>query len=46
MVLECALESNADFIVSGDFHLLELKSYQNIKIVNATEFFDKFFVED
>ena len=46
VVLECALESNADFIVSGDFHLLELKSYQNIKIVNATEFFDKFFVED
>ena len=45
-VLECAHESNANFIISGDSNLLTLKHYKNIKIVNATEFFDKFFVED
>lgn len=40
MILECALESTSDFIISGDPHLLELKSYKNIKIVNATDFFN------
>jgi len=45
-ILECATESNADFIVSGDPHLLNLKYYKNIKIVNATEFFDKFYIDE
>jgi len=31
--LECAVEGWADFIVSGDSHLLNLKEYQGIKIV-------------
>lgn len=44
MIIECALESSADFIVSGDPHLLELKSYRDIKIVNATEFFNKWYL--
>lgn len=34
-VLECAVESNADFIVSGDHHLLDLKSYRGIRILKA-----------
>ena len=32
-VLECALEANADYIVSGDPHLLKLKIFRNIIIV-------------
>ncbi len=31
-VLECAIEGKADLIITGDKHLLRLKSYQNIPI--------------
>lgn len=40
MYLECALAANADYIVSGDKHLRELKEYKNIKIVNAGEYLE------
>jgi len=33
-----ALEGQADYIVSGDKHLLELASYQNIRIVSPGKF--------
>lgn len=33
-----AIEQKADYIVSGDKHLLNLKSYQEIKIVSPREF--------
>jgi uncharacterized protein len=36
--LASAIEGEADFIISGDHHLLDLGSYQQTKIVNATEF--------
>jgi len=36
--LECALMAKAEFIVSGDKHLLKLKSYENIKVVSAIKF--------
>jgi len=36
--LECALECEADYIVSGDKHLLEIKEFGGIKIVSAREF--------
>lgn len=36
-VLACALAAQADLIVSGDADLLELKTYQDIAIVGATE---------
>lgn len=36
--LECALEGRVTFIVSGDQHLLDLESYQGIKIVRVAEF--------
>jgi putative PIN family toxin of toxin-antitoxin system len=32
-IIECAACSNADYIVSGDRHLLDLKEYKSIKIV-------------
>ncbi len=37
-VLECALESRAQYIVSGDKDLLELKEFRGIRIVRAAEF--------
>lgn len=37
-VLECAVESGANVIVSGDSHLLELQSFGQIKIMNPDEF--------
>ncbi len=40
MVLECALEGKVDYILSGDEHLLNLGSYEKIKIINATKFFE------
>jgi putative PIN family toxin of toxin-antitoxin system len=36
--LECAIALNADFIVSGDRHLLELGDYMGIKILNPRDF--------
>ena len=45
IVLECALESNADIIISGDAHLLDLKKYKEIQIINATEFFNTYYKE-
>lgn len=37
-VLECAVHSKADYIVSGDSHLLDLGEFKGIKIVRAREF--------
>ncbi len=37
-VLECALEGGADYLVSGDHHLLELGEYRSIRIVSPREF--------
>lgn len=36
--LECAIEGRADFIISGDRHLKDLKSYKNIAIVDPGTF--------
>lgn len=33
-ILECAIACNAQYIVSGDSHLLDLKEYGSIKIIN------------
>ncbi len=38
-VLECAETANADYIISGDEHLLKLRNYKNVKIVSPKEFF-------
>jgi putative PIN family toxin of toxin-antitoxin system len=39
-ILECALASRADVIVSGDKHLLGLGKFKKTKIVSPREFFD------
>ncbi len=36
-VLACALAAQAELIVSGDKHLLDLEEYQNIEIVTAAK---------
>jgi uncharacterized protein len=36
--LEAAVAAHADFVVSGDFALLELKRYREIEIVRPTRF--------
>ena len=36
--LECAVEGEAHFLVSGDRHLLSLKSFQDIQIVDPSSF--------
>ena len=40
IVLETALEGKADYIISGDGHLLKLKEFKGTKIVNSKEFLD------
>ena len=41
-VLECAVESGSDVIISGDSHLLALGSFGKIKIMNPDEFLRRF----
>ena len=36
-VIACALAAHADLIISGDKRLRNMKNYQGIPIVNATE---------
>ena len=38
ILLECAIEANADYIISGDDHLKKLKEFGKIKIVSVSEF--------
>ena len=38
MVLECAVVAKANYIVTGDKHLLSLGNYQNSLILKATDF--------
>lgn len=39
--LLCGLASGADFIISGDKHLLKLKSFQNIQILTPRQFINR-----
>ena len=36
--IECAVEGRADYIISEDADLLEIKAYEGIRIVSAEEF--------
>jgi putative PIN family toxin of toxin-antitoxin system len=40
-ILECAAEAKANYIITGDFHLLKLSRYRDIEIVNAFTFLEK-----
>ncbi len=39
----CAIEAGADYLVTGDKHLLDLGSYQSVKIVTVAEFLEQIF---
>lgn len=39
-ILECAVEGQADFIISGDHHLTDLKTFEGIKIVTPAAFLE------
>jgi len=39
--LECAVECAAEFLVSGDRHLLKLGEFKEIKIIPARDFLEK-----
>jgi putative PIN family toxin of toxin-antitoxin system len=41
-ILECAVESGADLIVTGDGHLLRLKNYEGIPVVRLRDFLRSF----
>jgi len=41
-ILECAVKANADFIVSGDSHLLDMKQFHGIKILSAREYLKQY----
>jgi hypothetical protein len=38
IILACAVEGGADYIVSGDPHLLKLRSYEAVPIVTPRDF--------
>jgi putative PIN family toxin of toxin-antitoxin system len=40
-ILACAKEAGAQFIVSGDRHLLRLGQYENISILTASRFLER-----
>ena len=37
-ILECALQAGAEFIVTGDKHLLKLNKYENTEIIKLSSF--------
>ncbi|MFH1259656.1 MAG: putative toxin-antitoxin system toxin component, PIN family [Elusimicrobiota bacterium] len=39
--IECAFDGNADYIISGDSHLLDIGDYKNIQIIRAKDFLTK-----
>ena len=43
-ILECAVEAGADYIITGDKHLLKKNPYFNIRIMNPYDFLEKVLV--
>ncbi len=39
-ILEAAVDGVVDYVISGDPHLLSLKNFKNIKILNTSQFFE------
>ena len=38
--IECGIAADADYIISGDIHLLELGEYEGIKIITARNYLE------
>jgi len=41
MLVECAVEAKANYIISGDIHLKKLKKFKNIKVMSVSDFLKK-----
>jgi putative PIN family toxin of toxin-antitoxin system len=41
-ILECAVEAQAHFIVSGDPHLLDLGKFEKIRIISPADYLKEF----
>ncbi len=41
-ILECAQESSAQYIITGDNHLLKIRKWEDIPILSASEFLLQF----
>ncbi len=39
-IIECALEGKVSYLISQDNHLLKLKEFQGIRIINPRDFLD------
>jgi len=39
-ILQCGLDGNVDYIVTGDKDLLVLKEYETIKIINPKDYLE------
>jgi len=42
VILACALSAGAQYLVTGDKHLLSLKKFQKIKVLTPNEFLEKY----
>lgn len=42
-IIEAAYVADADFIITGDKHLLDIKKYQGIRIISPTQFLSIYF---
>ena len=42
IILECALAADVEYIITGDSHLLTLKSFEKIKIISPAMFISEF----
>jgi len=40
MLIETAINGRAEFIITGDPHLLKLKKFKDVKIITAKEFLE------
>ena len=40
-ILECAAEAKANYIISGDSHLLKLSRYRNMEVLDAAAFLER-----
>ena len=40
-ILECGVEAGANYIITGDSHLLKLSRYLNIEVLNVAAFLEK-----
>jgi len=40
-ILECAVDAKANYVITGDSHLLKLRRYLNIEVLNAAAFLEE-----